>query len=163
MAVSGFAESLAVTRVTPSMSFMAATRRATSSWLRPQPVSTSAGPGIDSRSPPSSPAPSPTSTSGVTVPVRLTSQMWLGITFESSRSTRSQSKRLCASCSTVWTRESWICLKVTNEERPSARASSSVACASIRVASASRSETFLLKTTIPQTAASATASTPTMM
>ena len=56
MAVSGFAESLAVTRVTPSMSFMAATRLATSSWLRPQPVSTSAGPGIDARSPPSSAA-----------------------------------------------------------------------------------------------------------
>ena len=54
MAVSGFAESLAVTRVTPSMSFMAAIRLATSSWLRPQPVSTSAGPGIDARSPPSS-------------------------------------------------------------------------------------------------------------
>ena len=59
--------------------------------------------------------------------------------------TRSQSKRLRASESTVCTRASWICWKVTKEARLWARASVSSAWASSAAASPSRSATRLSK------------------
>ena len=52
---------------------------------------------------------------GVTLPVRFVSQTRSGITIESSRITRSQSKRDFASESIVGTRASWICWKDVKE------------------------------------------------
>ena len=91
------------TRVTPSMSFSAVTNPATASCPVAQPPISSAGPGIcERRLPP--PPPPLTLASTEALAVRLVSQTLLGRTSESSRITRSQSKRLSARLCTVCTR-----------------------------------------------------------
>ncbi len=91
------------TLVTPSMSFSAARKRATASVLAPQPISSSAGPGIDARL--ATDAPSPAWVSGVAEPATRTSHTSGGITRASSFSTRSQSNRLLARLLTVASRD----------------------------------------------------------
>ena len=100
-------EDSTATRVTPSMSLRSETKPATASWPVAQPMISSAGPGTESRS--AMLAPPLTETSGLTVPVRFVSQTSRGRIRESSRITRSQSKRLSASWVTVATRWSWTC------------------------------------------------------
>ena len=90
------------TRVTPSMSFSAETKRATASCPRAQPTSSRAGPRIDCRS--ETLASPSICTAGLAFPVRLVSQTSSGRISESSRITRSQSKRLSERLVTVATR-----------------------------------------------------------
>ena len=87
------------------MSLSAVTNPATASWPAAQPLTRSAGPGIEPQltDPPSDPPLEPPAAEEA-VASRLTSQTSSGRTSESSRITRSQSKRLSARLVTVATR-----------------------------------------------------------
>ena len=131
------------TRVTPSMSSQRGDEAGHRVLLDPHPSISSAGPATSAR--PSTEVVLSRPVFGLTVPVAAVSQTSSGITSASSRSTRSQSKRLCARL--VDGRVARL-LRVTRTRRraraPRRAAVAAASCTSSVATSASRSVIELL-------------------
>src|SRR5215203_988161 len=142
---SGSSDDSKPTRVTPSMSSRAETKPATASCPGAQPLIFKAGPGTEARrsAPPPVPAPPVMLTSGEAVAVRSTNQTSSGRSRESSRTTRSQSKRLSARLLTVSSRCSCKARNCVYAARRPARISATESSRSSFATSALLSATLL--------------------